>query len=67
LKKFKFVEANNTVELAIHVESLIQRLDKKFNKGEIRVEDYLDYRKQVNILIEKNKELIEQWKEKIDE
>ena len=67
MKKFNYVESNNTVELAILMEAYIQKLEKKFDRGEIEPEEYIFARKQTNELIDKTKNLIEQWKEKLSE
>lgn len=65
MKKFVNLEANYTVELAIDIESYIAKLEKMFDSCQISVEDYIARRKKVSDLIDKNKELINNWKEDV--
>jgi hypothetical protein len=65
LKKFKKIESNNTVELAILIESYIEKLDKLFDRGEISPEDYVATRKKVNSFIDESKNMVQNWKEEL--
>lgn len=67
MKRFKSIEANTTIELAIEVESYIKKLDSMFERAEVEVEEYLIRRNTIENLLEKNKELIKKWKGELNE
>jgi protein associated with RNAse G/E len=65
LKKFSYPESNNCIDLGIKVEKLKKLLNKKLDEQEITILQFQEYSKNLNTLILKNIELVEDWEEKL--
>lgn len=65
MKKFEYPESNKCIDLGIKVEKFKKVLNKKLDEQEITVFQFQEYSKNLQLLVNKNIELIESWEDKL--
>lgn len=58
MQEFKSIEAQELLSLAYFTEKISKKAEKKLDKGQITPENFIFFKKLVNELVNKNKEII---------
>lgn len=58
MQEFKSIEAQELLSLAYYAEKISKKAEKKLDKGQISPENFIVFKKLINDLVSKNKEII---------
>lgn len=58
MQEFKSIEAQELLSLAYYAEKISKKAEKKLDKGQISPENFIVFKKLINDLVNKNKEII---------